>query len=179
MSASEGLHGLLAEFPDPDALVEAATSAYDEGYRKLDAYSPVPIHGLAKALHLKANRLPWVVFFGGLTGCVGGFLFQYWVSVVDYPLNVGGRPLNSWPAFVPVSFELTILFAALATVLGMLALNGLPRPHHPLFNSDRFQLASKDKFFLCIEARDPRFQLEATRRFLEELGADEVTEVEE
>jgi hypothetical protein len=168
---------LLAEFDNATQLTEAASAAYREGYRRMDAYSPFPIHALPEALGHPKTRLPLVVLVGGLVGCVGGYLFQLWVSAVAYPLNIGGRPLNSWPAFIPVTFEMTVLIAALTAVLTMLGRNGLPRPHHPLFAIERFSLASKDRFFLCIESRDPRFDLERTRAFLAGLTTREVVEV--
>jgi hypothetical protein len=173
------LHGLLAEFENPDDLLHAAERAHGEGYRRMDAYTPFPIEGLAEAVGFHRNRLPLLVLIGGIVGALAGFLSQYWASVVDYPINVGGRPLNSWPSFVPVTFEVTILVAALTTVLGMLALNGLPMPYHPVFNVPRFALASRDRFFLLIEAADPRFERETTLRFLERLGAREVSDVAE
>jgi hypothetical protein len=172
------LYGLMAEFPDSQELLSAARRAHQDGYRRLDAYSPLPIEGLAEAIGFRHTRLPLVVLCGGLIGCAGGFFLQYYLSVVAYPINVGGRPLNSWPSFIPITFELTVLVAALSAVLGMLALNGLPMPYHPVFNVPRFALATRDRFFLCIEARDPRFDRDRTRRFLEELGARGVFEVE-
>ena len=171
------LYGLLAEFVHAEDLVAAAKRAREAGYRRLDAYTPFPMEELAEALHFHDRRLPLVVLCGGIFGCLGGIALQYWVSAIAYPINVGGRPLLSWPSFIPVIFETTVLCAALAAVLGMLALNGLPRPHHPLFGASRFQLASRDRFFLCIEATDPRFDLAGTRRFLEGLKPDAVTEV--
>jgi hypothetical protein len=173
------LHGLMAEFDDPRALVAATSKARDEGYRRMDAYSPFPIEELHEAMGGHHSRLPLIVLVGGLVGCVGGFLLQYWASAIAYPLNVGGRPFNSWPAFIPVTFECTILGAALSAVLGMLALNGLPMPYHSVFNVPRFALASRNRFFLCIEARDRKFDLEATRRFLETLGPREVSTVDD
>jgi Protein of unknown function (DUF3341) len=170
-------YGLLAEFDDPTSLVAAATSAKHAGYRAMDAYSPFPIEALHEALGARHTRLPLVVLIGGLAGCLGGYGLQYWASAIAYPLNVAGKPFHSWPAFVPVTFECTILGAALAAVLGMLALNGLPMPYHPVFNVPRFALASRNRFFLCIEARDPKFELEETRRFLETLNPREVTTV--
>jgi hypothetical protein len=164
------IYGLMAEFDDPNALVAATERAHHEGYRRMDAYSPFPIEELHKALGARRTRLPLLVLIGGLVGCLGGYLLQYWASAIAYPVNVGGRPLHSWPAFIPVTFECTILAAALSAVLGMLALNGLPMPYHPVFNVARFALASRNRFFLCIEAKDPKFDLEATRRFLETLG---------
>jgi hypothetical protein len=168
----------MAEFDRPEELRSATQQAYADGYRRMDAYTPFPVEGLAEALGLHRTRLPLVVLLGGLVGCIGGFALQYYAAVIDYPINVGGRPLNSWPAFVPVTFELTILCAALAAVLGMLALNGLPMPYHPVFNVPRFELATRDHFFLCIEATDPRFDRQGTRQFLERLGSREVTEVD-
>ena len=180
MSAkSSTVFGLMAEFDDPTALVAAAERAYHEGYRRLDAYSPFPIEELHEALGSHHTRLPLVVLIGGLIGGIGGYAMQYWVSAVAYPINVGGRPLHSWPAFIPVTFECTILMAALSAVFGMIALNGLPMPYHPVFNVPRFALASRNRFFLCIEARDTKFDREETRRFLETLNPREVTTVAE
>jgi hypothetical protein len=171
------LYGLLAEFGDATGLLRAVRAARQAGYRRLDAYTPFPSEEIAEALGAHDRRLPLLVLLGGVAGGLGGYLLQYWTSVVAYPINIGGRPLHSWPAFVPVTFECTILGAALMAVLGMLALNGLPRPHHPVFNVPRFALSSKDRFFLCIEARDPRFDRQGTRQFLQELAPFEVTEV--
>ncbi len=170
-------YGLLAEFNSPEELLEATRRAYGEGYRRMDAYSPAPVEGLSDALGFQKFRLPLIVFFGGLIGAISGYALQYWVAVIEYPINVGGRPLHSWPSFIPVTFEMTILVASLSAVLGMLALNGLPTPYHPLFNIERFEHATRDAFFLCIEARDPKFNLEETERFLTTLGAREVFEV--
>ena len=172
------LYGLMAEFATPQALVDAAARAREEGYRRMDAYTPYPIEALTEALGHHRSRVPLLVLVGGVMGCVGGYALQYWTSAVAYPMNVGGRPYNSWPAFIPVTFEMTILLGVLFAVVGMLALNGLPMPHHPVFNVPRFALASRDRYFLCIEARDPRFHLAGTRQFLEDLGPTEVTEVE-
>jgi hypothetical protein len=168
----------MAEFDTPTAIVAAARRAYAEGYRQMDTYTPFSVEGLAEELHLHRTRVPLIVLLGGLTGCLGGYLLQYWIMAIYWPVNVGGRPLNSWPMFIPVTFELTVLVAALSAVLGMLALNGLPHPYHPVFNVPRFALASQDRFFLCIEAGDPRFDRAATRDFLESLGAQEVSDVE-
>jgi hypothetical protein len=171
------VYGLMAEFDDPNALVAATVRAHREGYRRMDAYSPFPIEELHEALGRHHTRLPLVVLIGGLFGCLGGYALQYWVSAIAYPLNVGGRPFHSWPSFIPVTFECTILVAALSAVLGMLGLNGLPMPYHPVFNVPRFALASRNRFFLCIEARDHKFDLETTRHFLETLNPREVTTV--
>jgi Protein of unknown function (DUF3341) len=176
--AQSSIYGLMAEFDSPEALVAAARSAFAEGFRKMDGYSPFPVDGLAEALGFHRTRVPLIVLIGGIIGCLGGFFLQYWVSVIDYPINVGGRPLNSWPAFVPVTFELTILIAALSAFLGVLALNGLPMPYHPVFNVDRFELASRNRFFLCIESGDPKFDSDRTRKFLESVGSQGVYEVE-
>ena len=172
------IYGLMAEFEDPTALVTAARRAYEEGYRRMDAYSPFPIEELSEAIGFHHSRLPIIVFLGGLFGCVAGFAMQYWISVIDYPINVGGKPTYSWPSFIPPTFEMTILFAALSAVLGMLALNGLPEPYHPVFNVSRFALATRNRFFLCIEAIDPKFDLDHTKRFLETLTPRNVTEVD-
>ena len=171
-------YGLMAEFDTPTAIVAAARRAYAEGYRRMDTYTPFPVEGLAEELHFHRTRVPLIVLLGGLTGCLGGYFLQYWIMAIYWPVNVGGRPLNSWPMFIPVTFELTVLLAALSAVLGMLALNGLPHPYHPVFNVPRFSLASQDRFFLCIEASDPRFDRSATRCFLESLAPQEVTDVE-
>jgi hypothetical protein len=175
----KSLFGLMAEFHEPSRIVAAARSAHEAGYRKMDAYTPFPMEELAESLgHHSRGPLPLLVLLGGLAGAAGGFGLQYWASVIAYPLNVGGRPLNSWPAFIPVTFETTVLLAALTAVFGMLALNGLPRPHHPVFNAPNFALASQERFFLCIESDDPKFDETATRRFLESLRPAQVSEVE-
>ena len=171
------IYGLMAEFDEPSTLVAAALRARQQGYRRMDAYSPYPIEELHEALGMHQTRLPFIVLVGGLCGCLGGYALQYWVSAIAYPLNVGGRPLHSWPAFIPITFECTILVAALSAVLGMLALNGLPMPYHPVFNVARFALASRNRFFLCIESRDPMFELDETRSFLQTLGPREVAVV--
>jgi hypothetical protein len=173
------LYGLMAEFDTPTALVSAAHQARREGYRRMDGYSPFPIEELHEALEFEDARLPFIVLIGGLLGCICGYGLQYWISAVAYPLNVGGRPFHSWPSFIPVTFECTILAAALSAVLGMLALNGLPMPFHPVFNVPRFGFASRDRFFLCIEAADPKFHPEETRTFLEHLGPRAISVVED
>ena len=178
MATEPVIYGLMAEFASPEALVAAAERAHREGYRRPDAYSPFPVEGLAEAIGFHRNLLPLLVLLGGIVGASGGFFLQYWFHVLDYPMNIGGRPLNSWPMFIPVTFELTILIAALAAVLGLLALNGLPMPYHPVFNVERFELASRNRFFLCIESRDVKFDAAATRRFMEDLNPQGVYEVE-
>lgn len=177
MRTSPTLYGLMAEFDDPQTLVAATRRAHDEGYRRMDAYSPFPIEELHEALGQHQSKLPLIVLLGGIIGGLGGYGLQYWVAAIAYPLNIGGRPFHSWPAFIPVTFECTILVAALSAVLGMLALNGLPMPYHPVFNVPRFALASRNRFFLCIEAKDRKFDLETTRRFLETLEPREVSTV--
>ena len=179
MNKDAPIYGLLAEFADPEALLEGVRRARAAGYRKMDAYTPFPVEHLAEELGFHHTALPLIVLIGDLIGCGGGFLLQYWISAVDYPLNIGGRPLNSWPSFIPVTFELTILCAALFAVLGMLGLNGLPMPYHSLFNSPRFALASRNRFFLCIEASDKQFNREATAKFLSELKPEGVSDVAE
>ena len=170
-------YGLLAEFTEPTSLVQAAARAHEAGYKRFDAYSPFPIEELQEALGMHHTRLPLIVLIGGLCGGIGGYALQFWVATMAYPVNIGGRPLHSWPAFIPVTFECTILAAALSAVLGMLALNGLPMPYHPVFNVPRFALASRNRFFLCIQARDEKFDLVKTRQFLETLNPREVTTV--
>jgi Protein of unknown function (DUF3341) len=171
--------GLLAEFERPEELVAAAQRAREAGYRKMDAYTPFPIHGLSDAMGFRPTKLPLVVLAGGILGFATALGMQWFSATIHYPLNVGGRPLASWPSFIPITFELTVLFASLTAVLGMLGMNGLPMPYHPVFNAPRFAFASRDRFFLCIERRDPKFDLADTRAFLNGLGAREVVEVEE
>jgi len=172
-----GTYGVMAEFDNPTALVSATRAAHDKGYRKLDAYSPFPIEELSDALHLHRNKLPLIVLIGGILGGLTGFLLQYYVTVIEYPINIGGRPLDSWPSYIIITFELTILFAAFASVLGMMALCGLPMPYHPAFNVPRFAMASRNRFFLCIESTDPLFDLDKTSEFLETLSPKEVSKV--
>ena len=173
------LYGLLAEFHAPEAIVKAAEAVHAAGYRKVDAYTPYPMEDVLDALHLHKTHVPKLALAGGLLGMAGGWGLQYWTSVIAYPMNVGGRPLFSWPAFIVPTFETTVLGAAFATVFGMLLLNGFPQPYHPVFNVKSFATASRDRFFLCIEARDPRFDAQKTRELLRGLGASEVSEVPE
>lgn len=171
------IYGLMAEFENPTSLVVAAREARSRGYRKVEAYSPFPIEEIDEALRLPRNKLPLIVLLGGILGGLAGYLLQYYITVWHYPLNIGGRPLHSWPAYIVITFEMTILFAALAAFFGLLALNGLPMPYHPVFNVERFALASRNRFFLCIEATDPQFDREGTAAFLEGLEPREVSEV--
>ncbi len=173
------LFGLMAEFEEHEQVLEAARRAYAEGYRRMDAFSPFPVEGLAEAIGREYTSVPLITLVGGITGGLGGYFMQWYSMARLYPLNVGGRPFNSWPNFIPVVFELTVLVAALSAFVSALALNRLPQPNHPVFNVPEFERASIDRFFLCIEARDPKFDLERTRGFLNGLKAVKVTEVEE
>jgi len=175
---STALYGLVAEFAEADELLAAAEKVFGEGYRKIDAYSPFPIHGLSDAIGFKDNRVPWTVFICGLIGAATGVALQYFVSVMEYPLNIGGRPLFSWPSFVPVTFECTILLSAFGAVFGMILMNGLPKPYHSIFNAPGFERATQDRFFLCIEAEDPLFDRTETEKFLLTLHPERVSEVE-
>jgi hypothetical protein len=180
MHASEPenpVHGLMAEFDSAQTIVDATRRVVAEGYGKVEAYTPVPIEELNDIIHKKRTRLSALVLLGGLAGMATGFALQYWASVIEYPMNVGGRPFASWPAFVVPSYELTILFSALTAAGGMIALNGLPQPYHPVFNAPRFSLASSDKFFLVVESADPKYDADKTRQFLEGLGAKGVYDV--
>jgi hypothetical protein len=176
---STPLYGLMAEFDSAQSLLDAAGSVREAGYTRTDAYSPFPIHGLAGALGFRERHVAPIVLAGGITGLCVGYGLQYWTHVIAYPLNIGGRPNHSWVSFIPPTFETTILFAAFGAVFGMLALNGLPQPYHPVFNAARFHLATRDAFFLAIEATDPKFDLDRTRTFLTGLHPREVVEVEE
>jgi hypothetical protein len=169
--------GVIAEFTGPDALVDAAHRTRGEGFRRFDCYSPFPIHGLAEAMRFEDPRIPWMAFFGGITGAMLGFGLQYYIAVVDYPWNVGGKPLLSWPQFFPITFECTVLLTGLTTFVSQWTLNGLPRLHHPIFNAKNFERASQDRFFLCVESDDPKFDATETAAFLERLGAVSVSEV--
>ena len=172
------IYGVVGEFETEHQLLHATEKAREAGYRRVEAYAPFPVEGLSEALGLKRNTVPLITLIGGLCGGIGAFGFQYWANVISYPLNIGGRPLNSWPAWIPVTFELTVLGASLAAVFGMLALNGLPQPYHPLFNVERFaKHATADRFYLCIEARDKKFNLAEAARFLQGVDAHHVSEV--
>jgi hypothetical protein len=171
------IYGLMAEFDNPSALVAATRAVREKGYRRIDAYSPFPIEELSEALHLHKNKLPLIVLCGGIFGGLLGYLMQYYVTVVYFPINIAGRPLHSWPAYIIITFELTILLASISAVLGLFALCGLPMPYHPTFNVPRFALASRNRFFLCIESTDPLFEHDATCQFLESLEPREVSEV--
>jgi len=171
-------YGLMAEFETPTDVVAAARRVHEEGYRRIDAFSPYPIEELSEAIGVHTTKMSMIVLIGGIVGLVAGYLMQYYTHVIDYPLNVGGKPFHSWPQFIPITFETTVLGAALAAVFGMLALNGLPEPYHPVFNAPNFALASRDRFFLLIESLDPKFDHDETASFLKSLGSREVTDVE-
>jgi hypothetical protein len=169
MTQPRPIYGLMAEFKTPEQILAATQAAHAAGYRRMDAYTPYPVEGLAEELDLPRTRVPMVVLIGGLVGAAGGYFMQWWAAAHDYPLNVGGRPYHSWPAFIPITFELMVLVAALAAILGMFFLNKLPEPYHPVFNVPRFDRASQDRFFLCIEATDSHFDAVATRALLQSL----------
>ncbi len=169
------IHGAMAEFDTPEELLAACERAYAEGFRRMDAYAPMPVEGLAEAIGFRKNKVALCVLIGGICGVIGGFGLLEWITVIAYPHNVGGRPLNSWPAYIPITFECMILLAALTSLISMFAMNGLPRPYHPVFNVPAFERASIDKFFLCIESSDPKFRVEETLEFLRELGGQEVS----
>ena len=171
MKATSVLYGFMAEFADPESLKECIRRAKAEGFRRIDAYTPFPVEGVSEELGHR-SVIPLIVLIGGLIGALTGASMQWYSSVYDYPLNIGGRPFNSWPSFVVITFELTILFAGLFGVLGMLAVNGLPKPNHPLFNEPHFDRVTQDRFFMCIEARDPRFDSRETWRFLESFNPE-------
>ena len=173
-----GLYGLLAEFPDPTALLAACEKVRDAGFRKWDAHAPFPVHGLNDAMGLESTKLPWLVLGGGVAGAAGGVLLQWWTNAFDYPFLISGKPYWSLPANIPVAFELTILLASVAAFVGMLAFNGLPRFSHPLLRNERFRRATQDRFFISIEASDPKFDPEETEAFLRSLGGAFVERVE-
>jgi hypothetical protein len=178
MATRAAVYGLLAEFDTPAQLVAAATRAHAEGYRRMDTFSPFPIEEAWEAIGHHDRRLSSIVLIGGLIGGLSGYGLEYWVHAIAYPINIAGKPLNSWPQFIPVTFEMTILFAALSAVLGMVVLNGLPMPYHPVFNVPRFEHASRDKFFLLVESTDPKFDRQGTLEFLKGLDPSEINEVE-
>ncbi len=175
---SNTMHGLMAEFGSPDELLTATEKVAAAGYTHVEAYSPLPVEGVSEALGFR-TRLPLIVLIAGITGALFGFGLQYWISVIDYPLNIGGRPLNSWPSFIPVTFECTVLFAGVTAVIAMIALNRLPQPYHPVFNVPRFSMASDDRFFLTIESTDPLFEPGKVRAFFQTLQPSGIFEVEE
>jgi hypothetical protein len=170
------IYGMMAEFDSATDLVAAAHKTHEAGYKKIDAYSPFPVEELAEAIHC-TNHVPLVTLIGACIGGLSGYLLQYWVAVVTYPINVGGRPYHSWPSFIIVTFEMTILFGGISAVFGMLALNGLPMPYHPVFNVPRFAMATKDRFFLIVFSSDPKYSPTGTRQFLESLGPRSISEV--
>src|SRR6187549_3660161 len=179
LETSNALHGVMAEFDTGNALVEAARKTMAQGFTKVEAYTPVPIEELNDIIHQKRTVLPKLILAGGLTGMATGFGLQYWAQVIEYPMNIGGRPLASWTTFIVPSYELTILFSALTAAIGMIVLNGLPQPYHPVFNVERFAMASSDKFFLVVESADPKFDQQATAEFLRSTGAKGVYDVDE
>ncbi|PYS67337.1 MAG: DUF3341 domain-containing protein [Acidobacteria bacterium] len=168
----------MAEFEGPNELVHAARQTYEAGYRRINGYSPYPIEELWEAIGFTHTKLPLIVFIGGLLGGIGGFLMQYYIAVWDYPLNVGGKPYNSWPAFIPITFECTVLVAAFSAVLGMLVLNKLPQPYHPVFNAPNFALATRDRFFLVVEASDAKYNHDEVVALMKSLSPLDVADVE-
>ena len=170
-------YGLVAEFDTPTDLVNACKAAYAEGYREMDAYSPFPVEEASEAIGFHKSAVPLIVLVGGILGGLSGFGLQYWINVIAYPLNIGGKPFNSWPAFIVPTFEMTILFAGLSGMFGMFALNGLPRPYHPLFHVDQFSKVTRNRFFLCVESSDPKFDLTGTQQFMERLKPLSISEV--
>ena len=172
------VYGVVGRFETPEQLVEATKSAYLAGYRHMDAYSPVPVEGLAAAMGRRRTVTPLIMLLGGIAGGVTGFFVQWYSAVVDYPFNIGGRPFNSWVSWIPITFEMTVLVSAISGVVGMLFLNGLPHYHHPIFNARGIERATVDRFFLCLESSDPKWDEAGTRRFLaDDLKALDVTEV--
>ncbi len=177
-TVESSLHGIMAEFNTPEEVLNAARKASEHGYTRMDAYSPFPVEGLSEAVGFHKTRIPFIVLIAGLFGAVGGFFLQYYAAVIGYPLNVGGRPLNSWPSFIPITFELTVLCAGVTAAVAMIILNGLPMPYHPVFNVPAFERVTRDKFFLCIEAADPKFDQAMTENFLKSLHPAGVSVVE-
>src|SRR2546428_8178981 len=175
---AHALYGIMAEFDNPSALVAAARRTHEAGYRRINGYSPYPIEELDEAIGFTRTTLPLIVLAGGILGGLGGFFMQYWMEVIHYPLNVGGKPYNSWPAFIPITFECTVLVAAFAAVLGMLVLNKLPQPYHPVFNAPNFALATRDSFFLVIEASDRKFEHDEVMHFMKTLEPKDLIDVE-
>jgi len=171
------IYGIMAEFDSASDLVAAARRTHQSGYQKIDAYSPFPVEELAEAIGFHKNRVPMVTLIGAVIGGLSGYLMQYWMNAVNYPVIVGGKPPHSWPAFIPITFEMTILFGGISAVLGMLALNGLPMPYHPVFNVPRFAMATKDRFFLIVFSTDLKYSPAGTRQFLESLGPRSISEV--
>lgn len=171
-------YGLMARFETPSEILDAARLARSAGFTVMDAFSPFPVEGLVEAIGVRPTRIPLMVLAGGIAGCIGGFFLQYYAAVISYPLNVGGRPLNSWPSFIPITFELTVLFAGITAVVSMLFRNGLPRPYHPVFNVEEFDQVTRDKFFLCIEATDPLYDRTQTHEFLATLHPSGIFTVE-
>jgi hypothetical protein len=171
------IYGIMAEFDSASDLVAAARKTHESGYQKIDAYSPFPVEELSEAIGFHTNRVALVTLIGAITGGISGYLMQYWMNAVNYPVIVGGKPPHSWPAFIPITFEMTILFGGISAVLGMLALNGLPMPYHPVFNVPRFAMATKDRFFLIVFSTDPKYSPAGTRQFLESLGPRSISEV--
>ncbi len=169
--------GMIAEFDTPTQILTAARKAYSEGYRRMDAYSPFPVEGLSEAIGFHKDSVALICLVGGLLGLATAYVLQFWINTIAYPLNIGGRPFHSWPSFIVVSFEMTVLFGGLSAAFGMLAMNGLPTPYHPVFNVPSFSFASEDKFFLCIEASDPKFDRITTYQFLSSLEPRAITEV--
>jgi len=171
------LHGLMAQFNTPEALLEAGRRARAAGYREMDAYAPMPVEGLADAIGFDSKAVSYFVFAGGLAGACGGFGLMWWITVIAFPHMVAGRPLNSWPAYIPITFECMVLVACFAAVISMMALNGLPQPYHPVFNVPRFAFATRDRFFLIIFSSDAKYDPVETRHFLENLEPRSISEV--
>lgn len=174
LSHVPGIHGVMASFESPEELITACERAYADGFRKMDAYTPMPVEGVAEAIGYKKNNVALAVLCGGTCGAIGGYTLLQWIAQIAYPHNVGGRPLNSWPAFIPITFECMILFSAFTSLFCVLLMNGLPQPYHPVFNVPNFTRASIDRFFLCIESTDPKFRTEETLQYLRDIGGNEV-----